>query len=60
MGMGMMTRAVEHAKQNNKKYLYLGSAQRPNDTYKFQFEGIEWFDGTEWQDDINEIKELLK
>ncbi len=60
MGMGMMTRAVTYAKENGKKYLYLGSAQRPNDTYKFQFAGIEWFDGTKWQDDINEIKELLK
>ncbi len=59
MGMGMMTRAVQYAKESGKKYLYLGSAQRPNDTYKFQFAGIEWFDGTKWQNDFEELKNVL-
>ncbi len=60
MGMGMMVRAVKHAKESGKKYLYLGSAQRPTDTYKIQFDGLEWFDGKEWQSDIKELKEILK
>lgn len=59
MGLGMMTKAVEYAKAQGKKYLYLGSAQRPNDTYKFQFEGIEWFDGTEWKTDFEKLKNIL-
>lgn len=59
MGLGMMTRAVVFAKEQNKKYLYLGSAQRPNDTYKLQFEGIEWFDGDQWKSDTGELKNLL-
>ena len=59
MGMGMMTRALQYAKESGKKYLYLGSAQRPNDTYKFQFEGIEWFDGKNWRNDFEELKNVL-
>lgn len=60
VGMGMMTKAVAWAKEKNKKYVYLGSAQRPTDVYKFQFEGMEWFDGKQWINDINKLKEILK
>lgn len=59
MGLGMMTRAVVFAKEQKKKYLYLGSAQRPNDTYKLQFEGVEWFDGEQWKSDTETLKILL-
>lgn len=59
MGLGMMTKAVQWANENNLKYIYLGSLQRPNDTYKLQFEGIEWFDGKEWKSDVEEVKEIL-
>ncbi len=60
MGMGMMTRAVQSAKASGKDYIYLGSAQRPNDTYKFQFDGIEWFDGENWQTDFEALKNILQ
>ncbi|HEY9583288.1 MAG TPA: hypothetical protein VJK09_03235 [Candidatus Paceibacterota bacterium] len=43
MGLGMMIRAIVWAKENKKKYIYLGSASRPSDTYKLQFSGLEWF-----------------
>lgn len=59
MGLGMMTRAVVFAKEQKKKYLYLGSAQRPSDTYKLQFEGIEWFDGEAWSTHTEKLKTLL-
>lgn len=59
-GLGMMTRAVMWAKENNKKYIYLGSAQRSSDTYKLQFKGLEWFDGKNWQTDLEELKKILK
>jgi arginyl-tRNA--protein-N-Asp/Glu arginylyltransferase len=49
MGLGMMTQAIVWAKENGKKYIYLGSAQRETDTYKFQFSGIEVFEKTEWK-----------
>jgi len=58
-GMGMMLRAIEYAKEHNKKYIYLGSAQRPSDTYKLQFKGLEWFDGEKWDSDLEELKKIL-
>jgi arginyl-tRNA--protein-N-Asp/Glu arginylyltransferase len=60
MGLGMMIRAIEHAKSAGMKYIYLGSLQRPGDTYKLQFSGLEWFDGKKWQTDIAPLKEILK
>ncbi len=59
IGIGMMTKAIVWAKDNGKKYVYLGSAQRPNDTYKFQFSGAEWFDGKNWSDNVGELKNTL-
>lgn len=60
LGIGMMTKAIMWAKEQGKKYIYLGSAQRPTDTYKLQFEGLEWFDGKSWQTDQQELKNILK
>lgn len=59
LGMGMMTKAVIWAKENGKKYVYLGSFQRPTDTYKLQFEGLEWFDENVWQTDLEKLKNVL-
>ncbi|MEI8328280.1 MAG: Mur ligase family protein [Candidatus Taylorbacteria bacterium] len=58
-GLGMMIRAIEYAKTAGLKYVYLGSLQRPSDTYKLQFEGLEWFDGTTWQTDLKKAKIVL-
>lgn len=57
LGMGMMLRAIMYAQKQNKKYIYLGSFQRPTDTYKLQFEGLEWFDGEKWQDELENLKQ---
>jgi arginyl-tRNA--protein-N-Asp/Glu arginylyltransferase len=59
MGLGMMIRAIEYAKSAGAKYTYLGSLQRPSDTYKLQFEGLEWFDGEKWSTDEKEVREIL-
>lgn len=59
MGLIMMTKAISEAKTQGLKYFYLGSLQRPSDTYKLQFSGIEWFDGNKWQADIEEAKKIL-
>ncbi|OIO20281.1 MAG: hypothetical protein CO029_00300 [Candidatus Magasanikbacteria bacterium CG_4_9_14_0_2_um_filter_41_10] len=59
LGMGMMVRAVEYAKEQGKKYIYLGSFQRPGDVYKLQFSGMEWFDGKRWKEDEEELKKIL-
>jgi len=58
-GLGMMTIAIERAKQLGKKYIYLGSLQRPSDTYKLQFKGGQWFDGEKWRTDTEELKSIL-
>lgn len=60
MGMGMMLKAIVWAKEQGKRYIYLGSAQRPTDTYKLQFAGLEWFDGNSWHTDTNELKSILQ
>lgn len=59
IGMGMMVRAVALAKEEKKKYIYLGSFQRPTDTYKLQFKGLEWFDGKNWQTNLDDLKKIL-
>lgn len=59
MGLIMMTKTIEYAKDSGLKYVYLGSLQRPGDIYKLQFEGIEWFDGKEWSNDIQKAKDIL-
>lgn len=59
-GLSMMTRAVEWAKSEGKQYVYLGSLQRPSDTYKLQFNGSEWFDGESWRTDFEPLKYILK
>ncbi len=65
MGLGMMICAIRFAKDNGLKYIYLGSLQRPGDTYKLQFAGLEWFDGGpagsgKWQTDVTPLKDILK
>ncbi|MFA6426911.1 MAG: GNAT family N-acetyltransferase [Candidatus Magasanikbacteria bacterium] len=60
LGMGMMLKAIIYAKEQGKKYVYLGSAQRPTDTYKLQIRGLEWFDGKEWKVETDELKHVLQ
>jgi arginyl-tRNA--protein-N-Asp/Glu arginylyltransferase len=65
MGLGMMMSTIDWAKNDSVKHIYLGSLQRPGDTYKLQFEGLEWFDGGPggsgvWQSDLDAVKKLLK
>lgn len=59
IGLGMMLLAITSAKERGLEYLYLGSLQRPTDTYKLQFKGLEWFDGTGWRTDIDKAKEVI-
>ena len=61
MGLGMMTMAIMAAKEEGLKYIYLGSASRPNDTYKLQFTGLEWFNkDSGWSSDLEALKSALK
>ena len=56
IGLGMMIRAIEYASSLHLKYVYLGSLQRPTDTYKLQFKGLQWFDGQKWSSDMKLAK----
>jgi len=60
MGMGMMLKAIQYAKENKKQYIYLGSATRPADTYKLQFSGLEWFDKKQWNNNLDNLKSIIK
>lgn len=60
MGLIMMTKALAEAQTLGLRYVYLGSLQRPSDTYKLQFSGIEWFDGEKWSSDLEKVKEILE
>lgn len=74
MGLIMMTKMIEKAHGDGKRYVYLGSLQRPGDVYKLQFSGIEWFDNDSdgknekvsgasssglWTNDIEKAKKVL-
>lgn len=59
LGLGMMLKAILWAKEQGKKYVYLGSFQRPTDTYKLQFTGVEWWNGSEWSADSEKLKNIL-
>jgi len=59
IGMGMMLKAIVWTKEQKKKYVYLGSATRPIDVYKVQFDGLEWFDRERWNTGVNELKQIL-
>ena len=56
IGLGMMTRVLEYAKENSKKYVYLGSINKKEALYKLQFKGAEWFDGIKWSNDLEILK----
>ncbi len=60
LGLGMMTKAIVWAKESDKKYIYLGSASRKTDTYKLQFDGLEWYDGKKWQTDLVKLKKEIE
>ena len=60
MGLGMMTLAIMLCQEQGDRYIYLGSASRPTDTYKLQFSSLEWFNGEIWKQDYGELKQILK
>lgn len=60
LGMGMMLNAILWSKEQNLKYVYIGSATSPKDKYKLQFEGLEWFDRGKWQENLSTLKQTLE
>jgi leucyl-tRNA---protein transferase len=62
LGLAMMMKAIIWAKDNGKKYMYLGSIVEPESKYKLQFSGLEWWDNDNemWNSDLTKVKELLE
>lgn len=58
LGIGMMTKAILYAKENDYQYIYLGGHTSAKDNYKLQFEGLEWWDNVNnvWSNDIDRLK----
>ncbi len=59
LGIGMMTKAIVWAKENNKKYVYLGSVKDQAALYKLQFSGLEWWDKQTWSANLDKLKSEL-
>ncbi len=59
-GLGMMLKAILHAREVGKKHIYLGTLYTPSSLYKTQFAGFEWFDGQDWDKDIKKVKALVR
>ncbi len=60
LGIGMMTKTIEYAKDENMEYVYLGSVYKRESLYKLQFKGEEWFFEDKWNTDIPALKNVLR
>lgn len=58
LGKWMMWRVITWAKENGKKYAYLGTAYKPAALYKIRdHKGLEFWDGSKWNTDAKILKE---
>jgi len=60
LGVRMMLQAVLWAKENKKKYAYLGSCYLKSTLYKTEYAGVEFFNGYSWSGNLEELKYLLE
>jgi len=61
IGKWMMWSAIDWAKRQNLKYVYLGTAYNKKSLYKIRdFKGSEFFDGSHWNTQMSELKTLCK
>ena len=62
LGMAMMIKAINYAKELGKSYIYLGSVVERKSLYKLQFSGLEWFntDTKQWETDLVSLKTLVE
>ena len=60
LGMFMMTSAVELFAARGVGFLYLGTCYSERALYKVQFNGVEFFNGFRWSDNLAELKFLLQ
>lgn len=60
LGLFMMTSAVARLAELGLAHLYLGSCYSQSALYKTQFAGVEFFNGTRWSANLEELKYLVK
>lgn len=61
IGARMILEAVIWAKDNGKKFTYLGTVyNQSNYSYKTEFSGVEFFNGFSWSSDLEELKYLIE
>lgn len=60
LGARMMLEAVMWAKENNRKFVYLGTCYEDKSLYKTEFKGVEFFNGLGWSKNLEELKALIK
>jgi leucyl-tRNA---protein transferase len=61
LGKYMMWAVIDWAKQNQKDYVYLGTAYKPAALYKIRdHKGLSFFDGNSWNKDIKLLKNLCE
>ncbi len=61
LGKWMMWAAIDWAKRNNLKYIYLGTAYNQKALYKVRdFKGVEFFDGRIWNTNTKILKHWCK
>lgn len=58
-GMSMMLHTILISKDNKLKYIYLGSATKPQDRYKILFKSLEWYNRNNWSNDIDNLKSII-
>ena len=55
-----MQETLERAKKEGKDYVYLGTAYGEKGLYKTSFAGLEYFNGTLWRDNPEDLRALCK
>ena len=61
LGKYMMFSVIDWAKNNNLKYVYLGTSYGEKSLYKVRdFKGLEFFDGNQWNNDMKLLKSKCK
>lgn len=58
-GAFLMTTLVDRLSRQGASHLHLGTCYSRSALYKTQFEGVEFFDGVGWKDDLALLKLLL-
>lgn len=59
IGLYMMTSFLRYLQSINIQYAYLGTCYSRRALYKTQFKGCEFYTGTRWSSDLDELKYLI-